>query len=412
MRAISLLGVIVSVILLSGILGVITFEDAEAAKKPKEIVVVGSKVKDVVRNAKLASCDIDFLDEAAASLLKISVEDKNGKVKADVPEDAVVAEIQCTFRDGSTSELLSIELDDDDKKQKIRVQSGSDARSDSFLTFLEDVIVPLLNSISGLLTDPDFGLEEIKTEVSNLENKFLKFPPAGTDRFPSIAKIQIVDIPNPGDEHIIVLTGPVIIERQDPVGDTAAGTRIVETEMVSMDLSGSSPVGPVTVRAGSSFGLPPSLGEVRQQSPGSDFPATSFFDVFVEIEVGGFLLAPSGSVRVLVDPLNPITAIPPIDTPYEGITCDPLFDPSGNPFGGICILTHIPTTPSHQIIKEEIIGLENRLGSIEQKLDEIQSSLPPPPVEICDDGIDNDGDGLVDLNDPDCEPVPDPPGED
>ena len=57
----AILGIIASIVLLSGILGVISFEDAEAAKKPKEIVVVGSKVKDVIKNAKLSSCDFDFL---------------------------------------------------------------------------------------------------------------------------------------------------------------------------------------------------------------------------------------------------------------------------------------------------------------------------------------------------------------
>ncbi|MGB5314406.1 MAG: hypothetical protein WBN56_00255 [Robiginitalea sp.] len=28
------------------------------------------------------------------------------------------------------------------------------------------------------------------------------------------------------------------------------------------------------------------------------------------------------------------------------------------------------------------------------------------PVEICDDGVDNDGDGLTDCEDPDCELAP------
>jgi hypothetical protein len=31
---------------------------------------------------------------------------------------------------------------------------------------------------------------------------------------------------------------------------------------------------------------------------------------------------------------------------------------------------------------------------------------PPPEVEICDDGIDNDGDGLIDCADPDCSAAP------
>jgi len=35
-------------------------------------------------------------------------------------------------------------------------------------------------------------------------------------------------------------------------------------------------------------------------------------------------------------------------------------------------------------------------------------NITPPPVEICDDQIDNDGDGLIDLADPDCQQDPIP----
>lgn len=112
MRAISILGVMVSVILLSGILGVISFENAEAAKKPKEIVVVGSKVKDVVRDAKLAICDINFLDDTGTSLLRISVEDKGGKVKSDVPDGAAIVVYgggtpSCSFPPNVISDVAS-----------------------------------------------------------------------------------------------------------------------------------------------------------------------------------------------------------------------------------------------------------------------------------------------------------------
>src|SRR5207247_10033542 len=52
--------------------------------------------------------------------------------------------------------------------------------------------------------------------------------------------------------------------------------------MINMDLTGSSSVfGPVHIRESPSR---PSLGQIRQQSPGVDFPADSFFDVFAEID--------------------------------------------------------------------------------------------------------------------------------
>jgi hypothetical protein len=38
----------------------------------------------------------------------------------------------------------------------------------------------------------------------------------------------------------------------------------------------------------------------------------------------------------------------------------------------------------------------------------ICSGTPPPPAEVCGDGIDNDGDGAVDENPP-CSPPPPPP---
>jgi hypothetical protein len=39
------------------------------------------------------------------------------------------------------------------------------------------------------------------------------------------------------------------------------------------------------------------------------------------------------------------------------------------------------------------------------------SPSPPPPVEICGNGVDDDGDGLIDLRDPDCARPPPPTPE-
>ena len=59
-----------------------------------------------------------------------------------------------------------------------------------------------------------------------------------------------------------------------------AGGGHVPIELVSLHLTGG---GGVILRAGSAFGLTPSLGGLTQQGPGSPL-ANSFFDIFFELE--------------------------------------------------------------------------------------------------------------------------------
>ncbi len=106
MRGISVIAVITSVILLSGILGVITFEDAEAAKKPREIVVVGSKVKEVVRSEKIESC-IFTLHTDRTTTTETVLANLGGVVKlSNVSSDVETVDIQCDFKDGSSGEPI------------------------------------------------------------------------------------------------------------------------------------------------------------------------------------------------------------------------------------------------------------------------------------------------------------------
>jgi len=68
----------------------------------------------------------------------------------------------------------------------------------------------------------------------------------------------------------------------EPCDPIAAG-RTVQTEILSMDLSGITPFGPFSLRQGRRQ----SFGQVQSQQPDRPYPATSSFDVFFEVELGG-----------------------------------------------------------------------------------------------------------------------------
>ncbi len=94
-----------------------------------------------------------------------------------------------------------------------------------------------------------------------------------------------------------------------------AGSREVHTEIRSMNLT----AGPVAVRAGTNApDQPMSPGEVESQSgsgnPVDDFPADSFFNVFVEVDLPGVFDFPGGTLYNS-DPLlvlnNDVTELPP-----------------------------------------------------------------------------------------------------
>jgi hypothetical protein len=78
-----------------------------------------------------------------------------------------------------------------------------------------------------------------------------------------------------GTRSLSGLSGPTIIQRQ-------AGTTVpdhhIDTEMRALNLSG----GGITLRAGSNFGLPPSLGRITER-PTNPAIGHSYFDIFFEI---------------------------------------------------------------------------------------------------------------------------------
>lgn len=112
------------------------------------------------------------------------------------------------------------------------------------------------------------------------------YPAAGVDAFPTSAQVFITPLPGCADSPLTqrtVLNGPTTVQRSGQQrGEDDRG--FIETEIVAMDLTGVTPAGPVSVRESPTK---KSQGRVTQQEPGLDFPADSFFDVFIELDYAG-----------------------------------------------------------------------------------------------------------------------------
>jgi hypothetical protein len=115
------------------------------------------------------------------------------------------------------------------------------------------------------------------------------FPPGGTDLSPSSGIFQVRLVT--GEVVQARVDGDVLLRFDDAQTDPVSGQRTVQTEILSMDLSGADPtIGSLRVQAGSQSGIPgltPSLGTVVPLTPSGDFPALASFDVFFEVEAGG-----------------------------------------------------------------------------------------------------------------------------
>ncbi len=110
------------------------------------------------------------------------------------------------------------------------------------------------------------------------------YPPAGTDYMDCTAILKLKIVAADGDGETLAVTGPIAILRNDPYNPDDDHMTI-DTEIISMSLTGtSSLLGPITVVQSPTR---PSIGAIRQQAISHDFPADSFFDVFIEIQTDG-----------------------------------------------------------------------------------------------------------------------------
>lgn len=198
------------------------------------------------------------------------------------------------------------------------------------------------------------------------------------DRFDAIIEmsLQFGDTRAGAEPIQLFLAGPVVVQRSAPVAAAGAGS-IIPTEILSMDMTGSftdpggrfAGVGPSPFRARlKESARQSSKGEIR--TTGKTFEgATSFFDVFVEVEIGGFTLVNNQPIRIQAV----INSFPPQETYSNlGDTRGLEFFEPGSPDTSIVLvltLNFSATDFGH-------LAITRQLGSVQSTLQELRWSLP------------------------------------
>ncbi len=158
-------------------------------------------------------------------------------------------------------------------------------------------------------------------------------PPPDDYCFESWIHLRIT-IYNPFCEAEVWLPGTFRVIRGGPQG---IGAQIMKTLMAKMDFLGSSLcTGPISVQ------LDPdqlSDGEVVGLTTAEFFPASSFFDMRIQIDTALGLLTPAAPITMS----NMITALPPDDGEiyFAPGTIIPIFDPTGLTIGEILEVSHV-----------------------------------------------------------------------
>jgi hypothetical protein len=119
--------------------------------------------------------------------------------------------------------------------------------------------------------------------IAYIPKALCTYPPAGVDTLTSTLGSIDLQILGPGGfEETIKVSGPTNVSRGNPYDDGTHRIKI-DTEIIFMSLTGNSKhVGPITVVQSPSI---PSKGAIQQISAGQDFPASSFFLLYIEIHV-------------------------------------------------------------------------------------------------------------------------------
>jgi len=184
------------------------------------------------------------------------------------------------------------------------------------------------------------------------------YPPAGIDYMEyTTATIELQIYGSPGFTETLTATGPTTVNRSDPTVPEDNRTEI-DTEIISMTLTGNSPnIGPITIIQSPSKA---STGKIKQQSPGQDFPADSYFDVYIEIKTK--LLYPLGTLHndVPKHMSAVIYSIPPSGSTYENLTTIYLFDESDSLVGAMLATRH--HVDAHDIAIIDIAGSKAFVG--------------------------------------------------
>ncbi|MCP4656115.1 MAG: hypothetical protein GY856_11935 [bacterium] len=180
------------------------------------------------------------------------------------------------------------------------------------------------------------------------------YPSAGFDRFDSSATVTI-DLTLSGGPIManIEVAGRVEIQRSDPY-DPGDGRITIDTEITKFQLRGMTDLGPITITESPTL---LSTGEIKQQSVGVDYPADSFFDVFVDIDGPTGLLYNTAGIHLEAT----IYGIPPLRTDYlpPGIIGVDLY--VGDPPVAVGVILHakhfVGQTPSFSVAPAGASGL-------------------------------------------------------
>ncbi len=146
-------------------------------------------------------------------------------------------------------------------------------------------------------------------------------PPAGSDAFPGLQAMATIDLsPIDWGIHSPLLTGDTIVQRGDPILDLGTGETTIDIEIVALSLTSVSPVeipgvGPMEVFVGLNPDpkVPPSTGQIIIPPDFPTSPAESFFDVYLEVDVGSNIHNTSGPVSLSA----PVTKVPIFDSHWN-----------------------------------------------------------------------------------------------
>jgi hypothetical protein len=148
-------------------------------------------------------------------------------------------------------------------------------------------------------------------------------PPAGT----VFAEVSgQVNITSRLGQETIPLSGTATIVHNAP--QMQGSVEVATMQITDLDLEGQSSTGTITVSERAS---PPSMGEMRTlQTPPPQFPASSFFDVFVDAVVpaspgGQMTLSNNSALRVV--PMSGGNQVPLQSWPPDGVTYGATYNP-------------------------------------------------------------------------------------
>jgi len=254
---------------------------------------------------------------------------------------------------------------------------------------------------------PPCPCKKLTPEQAMLAKHGIRVAEKRRDQMHSVAQIDINTVVF-GPVSAIVSNPPLtpmVANREAELFHPGTAVWQVPVEIVSLDLQGTffPPGQPISVRAGRQFGLRPTNGTTTGVDPGYLFPAESFFDVFVEIDL------PTFGVRLHNNDPVPVRAsgvrqLPPFGDEFRYRANPPVdpgievFDQNDNFAGHIVRVGHIPQCQSDAECADACDPCNQRTCDIPTGRC-LQAPLP-----------DTDGDGVCDDAD-NCPQLPNPGGQ-